>query len=228
MVSSTLHIGNVLENVVVVNGRLISLDPDKMMVNFQLDSMLEQNQQLQLKLDQALLAHERAQETMSQREAQVWSDFRAMMTEFERKQAEWAEERCIDMEKGEVALREKQKESDAKWAAWVKQLKDEQAKKQNEASYDYVQCIAELDQQCMQQDEWYVKMQWRLHVSQTSVQSTTLYQCHGNPSVSLHVPPPPQLVLQQLPPVPSPCMPARAPQVSQLRGHSLPHHCIIH
>ncbi len=113
---------------------------------------------------------------------------------------------------------QKQKESDAKWATWMKQLQDEQGKKQKEASDDYVWRITELDQQCVQQDERYIKLQQRLHVSKTSVQSTALYQCHGNPLVSVHALPPPLSVSQQLLPALSPCMPAQAPQVSQLRG----------
>ncbi len=53
----------------------------------QMDSMIEQNQQLRMELDQSLLAHqtdaEHAQETMKQKDAQVQSDFRAMTAEFE-------------------------------------------------------------------------------------------------------------------------------------------------
>ncbi len=61
----------------------------------QKDSMIEQNQQLCMELDQSLLMHrtdvEHTQETMKQRDAQVQSDFRAMTAEFEKRQAEWVE-----------------------------------------------------------------------------------------------------------------------------------------
>ncbi len=62
----------------------------------EMDSMVEQNQQLRLELDQSLLAHqidvEHAQEMMLQKDAQNQSDFRAITAEFEWKQAQWAEE----------------------------------------------------------------------------------------------------------------------------------------
>ncbi len=49
------------------------------------DSVIEQNQQLRLELDQSLLAHrtdaKQACEAMKQKDAQVQSDFRAMKTE---------------------------------------------------------------------------------------------------------------------------------------------------
>ncbi len=102
----------------------------------------------------------------------------------------------------QIRSEEKQKESDGKWAAWVNQLWADQAKKQKEASDDYMHRIADLDQQCVQQDEQYCALQQRLHVSETSAQSTILYQWHGNPSVSVRVPPPPLSVLQQLLPTP--------------------------
>ncbi len=125
---------------------------------------------------------------------------------------------------------EKQKESDAKWAVWVIQLQEDQAKKQKEAIDDYVWRVAELDQQCTQQDQWDGELQRRLHVSQTGVQSTTLYQCHGNPSVSVHALPPPPSVSQKLLPAPPPCMPACMPQVAQSREGQFappPHHPLI-
>ncbi len=74
----------------------------------QVDSMIEQNQQLQMELDQSLLVHwtdaERTQETMKQRDTQVQSDFRAMTAEFERRQAEWVENACTDKEKSSAAM----------------------------------------------------------------------------------------------------------------------------
>ncbi len=52
----------------------------------QMDSVIEQNQQLQMELGQSLLMHhtdvEHAQEMMKQKDVQVQSDFRAMTTEF--------------------------------------------------------------------------------------------------------------------------------------------------
>ncbi len=73
-----------------------------------------------MELDQSLLTHrndvERAQEMMLQREAQVQSDFRAMMAEFKWKKVKWAEEWRVNMEKSDAALaalQEKQKESEA-------------------------------------------------------------------------------------------------------------------
>ncbi len=113
---------------------------------------------------------------------------------------------------------EKQKDGDAKWAAWVTQLQADLAKKQKEASDDHVRRIAELDQQRMQQDEQYSELQQRMHVSESSAQSTILYQCHGDPSVSVHAPPPLPLVLQQLLPMPHLCMPVHVLQASQPKG----------
>ncbi len=73
------------------------------------DSMIEQNQQLRMELDQSLLMHwtnvEQAQETAKQRDAQVQSDFRAMWAEFEKRQAEWVEKARVDKEKSDVAVR---------------------------------------------------------------------------------------------------------------------------
>ncbi len=80
----------------------------------QVDSMIEQNQQLQMELYQLLLVHrndaEHTQETMKQNEAQTPSDFRAMQAEFKQKKAEWAEKACIDKEKSDA----QQKDSDTK------------------------------------------------------------------------------------------------------------------
>ncbi len=62
----------------------------------QLNSMVEQNQWLQQELEWLQFVHqtdaERAQELMSQKDAQNQSNFRAMTAEMERKKAEWAEE----------------------------------------------------------------------------------------------------------------------------------------
>ncbi len=62
--------------------------------------MIEQNQQLQLELDQSLLTHhtdaEQTCEATKQRDVQFQSDFRAMKTEFEKRQAEWAEKAQVD------------------------------------------------------------------------------------------------------------------------------------
>ncbi len=157
------------------------------------------------------------------------------MAELERKKAAWTEEQRVEAEKSDVALHakqtenevalhakqmeseatihtewirsdEKQKDTNAKWMAWMNQLQVDQAKKQKEASDDYMRHIADLNQQHAQQDEQYGELQRRLHVSESSVQPTVLYQSHGNPSVSVCAPPPPPSVSQQLPPMPHPCM----------------------
>ncbi len=106
------------------------------------------------------------------------------------------------------------------------QLQADQAKKQKEASDDYMRRIANLNQQCMQQDEWYGELQQRLHVSESSAQSTILHQSHSNPSVSVRMPP---SASYQLPPVPRPCMFACVSQVSQQKGAHVaqPHHPLI-
>ncbi len=78
----------------------------------QMDSVIEQNQQLRMELDQSLLVHqtdvERAQEIMKQKDAQVQSDFRAMMAEFERRQAEWVKNARLEKEKSDAAMRAEQ------------------------------------------------------------------------------------------------------------------------
>ncbi len=78
--------------------------------------MIEQNQQLQHELDQALLAHrndaERAQHTTKQRDAQFQSDFRAMQTAFAKRQAEWLEMSCGEWEKYEASAHAEQRKSD--------------------------------------------------------------------------------------------------------------------
>ncbi len=75
----------------------------------QMDSVIEQKQQLHAELDQSLLAHrtdaEQARDIMQQRDVQVQSDFRAMKAEFERRQAEWVKKACIDKEKSDMAVR---------------------------------------------------------------------------------------------------------------------------
>ncbi len=74
----------------------------------QMDSMIEQNQQLQSELDQSLLAHwtdaKQARDITKQRDAQVQSDFRAMKAEFEKRQAEWVKKVHVDKEKSDAAI----------------------------------------------------------------------------------------------------------------------------
>ncbi len=55
---------------------------------------------------------ERAQDLMSQKEAQNQANFRAMTAELEQKKMAWMEEQHIDVEKSKATLREKQKESE--------------------------------------------------------------------------------------------------------------------
>ncbi len=162
-----------------------------------------------------------------------------MRAEFEKRQAEWVEKVHVNKETSDTALREQQKEhdvalreqqkehntalheqqkeSDAKWAAFVQQLQDDQAKCQKEADDDYAHHIAELDKQHVQQDERHIKAQWRLHVSQTSAQSSVLYQFRGDLSVQVHAPPPPPF-LQSLPTALPPHVPVHPSLLSQLNG----------
>ncbi len=65
---------------------------------------------------------------------------------------------------------EKQKELDAKWAAWVNQMQMEQAKKQKDTSDDFMRRIADLMQQRVQQDERYGELQQTLHVRESAAQ----------------------------------------------------------
>ncbi len=62
----------------------------------ELDSLVEQNQQLQTELGQSQFAHqtdvERAQELMAQKEVQNQADFKAMTAELEWKKVELMEE----------------------------------------------------------------------------------------------------------------------------------------
>ncbi len=64
--------------------------------------MIEQNQQLQSELEQALLAHrtnaEQAKQATQQRDMQFQSDFRVMKTELEQRQAEWLEKARVEKE----------------------------------------------------------------------------------------------------------------------------------
>ncbi len=142
---------------------------------------------------------ERAQELMLQKEAQNQANFRAMVGELEWKKMEFTGERCLGMEKCEMALHAKQAESEAvlhakqtesdatiwaewirsnekqaelntKWVAWVNQLQAEQAKKQKDVSDNFVRHIADLKQQ----DERYSELQQRLHMSESSAQSNVL------------------------------------------------------
>ncbi len=176
-----------------------------------------------------------------------------MRAEFEKRQAEWAETACADKERSEaalceqqrehdMALREQQRESDtvlcdqqkesnAKWEAFVQQLQDDQAKCQKEVEDDYVHRVAELDKQRMQQNEQHIEAQQRLHVSQTSAQSSVLYQFCSDPSVQVSVPPPLPFP-QSLPPALLPHVPVCAPPppLSQLNGPQfapLPSHPLI-
>ncbi len=132
-----------------------------------MDSVTEQNQQLRMELDQSLLAHwtdaESAKEVTKQKDAQVQSDFRAMRVEFEKRQVELAEKAHADKERSDAALCEQQrernmalceqKESDAKWEAFVQQLQDDQVKHQKEVEDDYMHCIAKFDKQHVQHNE---------------------------------------------------------------------------
>ncbi len=178
----------------------------------QMDSMIEQNQQLQSELDQSLLAHwtdaKRSHEAVKQRDAQIQSDFRAMEAEFEKRQAEWVKKACIDKEKRcgyscgvTVEQRTEQTERCEEWMAFVQQLQDDQAKHQKEADDDHAHREAKIEKQCVHQEQWHIEQQWRLHVSQNSMQSSALYNYHSYPSVQVHAPLLPSLQ-QQLPPAP--------------------------
>ncbi len=127
---------------------------------------------------------------------------------------EWAEKAHVDKEKSDA----QQTESDTKLMAFMHKLQDDQAKRQKEVDEDFVHRVAELDKQHVQQDERNAEMQRRLHVSQTSAQSTALYQFHSNPLVSVHAPPlhtPLHALLHVL-------------QLSQLSGpHFVPPHLLI-
>ncbi len=175
----------------------------------QVDSMIEQNQQLRSELDQSLLTHwtdaEPAQKITKQRDAQVQSDFRAMRAEFEKRQVEWVKKARINKEKSETAIHverqrsdEQHKESDAKWMAFLQQLQDNQAKRQKEADDDYACHATEMDKQHVQHEEWHVKVQQRLHV---------------------HAPLP--LPLQQLLPTPPPPSQSNGLQFAPLPPHPL-------
>ncbi len=147
--------------------------------------MVEQNQQLQTELEQSMMAHrndaEHVWEMMKQRDVQFQSDFRAMQTEFARKQAEWAEASRIEKEKYEASVRveqqqsdEQRKAADAKWAALLKQLQDDHVKRQKEMEDEHVRREAEIEKKRAQQEERHAKQQRRLCVSQSKAQSTAL------------------------------------------------------
>ncbi len=121
----------------------------------QANYMVEQNQQLQNELGQALLAHrndaERAQEATKQRDMQFQSDFRVMQTEFARRQTERQETSCVEWEKYEAsACAEQQKTdeqrqtADAKWEELVQQLREDYVKRQKEMDEEHVHRDAEL------------------------------------------------------------------------------------
>ncbi len=102
----------------------------------------------------------------------------------------------------------------------MQQLQDDQAKRQKEADDDYACHVTEMDKQCTQQAERHVEVQRRLHVSQTSAQSPTLYQFHSCPSVQVRALLP--SFLQQLPPMLPPHVPVHAPPPpSQSKGPQL-------
>ncbi len=145
---------------------------------------------------------------------QVQSDFRAMKAEFEKRQVEWVEKVHINKE-ATRAEQQWSKESDAKWMAFMQWLQDGQGQCQKEADDDHVHRAAEIEKQRMQQQEWHIEAQWRLHVSQGGAQSSALYQCHGYPSVQVHMPPLPQQLLPAPPPHVQVCIP---PPLSQLNG----------
>ncbi len=132
----------------------------------QVDSVIEQNQQLQSELDQLLLAHrtdaERAHEIMKQRDAQVQSDFRAMTAEFEKRQVEWVKKVHVDKEKSDAAIcveQQRSKESKAKWTAFMQWLRDDQVKHQKEADDDNACRATEIEKQCEQQEEQHLEVQ---------------------------------------------------------------------
>ncbi len=81
------------------------------------ESLVEQNQRLQMELQQAQFAHqsdvECAWQVIAQMEAQNQTDFRAMTAELEQKKAEFAEEQRRALETYEKTLGDKQAENDA-------------------------------------------------------------------------------------------------------------------
>ncbi len=100
------------------------------------ESLLEQNQRLQVELQQSQFVHQsdvkRAQQMLTQAEAQNQTDFCAMVAELETKRMEFAEERRLELEKYQKALcasRADKEASDTKWAAWVQQLQMDQVQK---------------------------------------------------------------------------------------------------
>ncbi len=136
----------------------------------QMDSVIEQNQQLRLELEQSLLTHrtdaKRACEAMKQKDVQVQSDFRVMRTEFEKRQVEWAEKAHVDQEKYEVSIHVERKwsnkqckESDVKWTAFMQPLQDDQAKRQKEAEGEHICLKAEVVKQRVQHEERHAEQQ---------------------------------------------------------------------
>ncbi len=73
------------------------------------------------------------------------------------------------------------KEANATWEALVKQLQDDHAKCQKETEEEQVCRDAEMEKKCVQQEEQHAKQQQRLHISQSSAQSTALYNYSGYP-----------------------------------------------
>ncbi len=58
-------------------------------------------------------------------------------------------------------------------------------------------CNVEMEKKCVQQEERHAEQHRRLHISQSSAQSTTLYNYSGYLSVQVCMPPPPLLPLLQ-------------------------------
>ncbi len=118
------------------------------------ESLVEQNQRLQAELEQLQFVHqsdvERGEQMLAQQEAQTQTDYCAMVAELEKKQMEFADERCQEWEKYQKALHASQDDktaNDEKWTAWVQQLQADQAHKQKEVTDDFTRRIAELQQQ---------------------------------------------------------------------------------
>ncbi len=111
--------------------------------------MIEQNQQLQSELEQALLAHrtdaEGAKQMTQQTDVQFQSDFRAMKTEFEWRQAEWQEKACVEKEQNEVSAHA--------WEVFMQKLQDDHAKQQKELEEVYRRHDADLEKTRAQQED---------------------------------------------------------------------------
>ncbi len=140
----------------------------------QAQHMIEQNRQLQVELDQSLLAHqndaERAQQATKQRDVQFQSDFRVIQTEFAKRQAEWQETSHVEQEISEEAMCMEQWESDeqwkvadAKWEAMVKQLQDDFTMRQKEMEEEHAHRDMEMEKQRVLQEQRHAEQQQRLH-----------------------------------------------------------------